>query len=47
MQSNFIEVTKTVVGPAPNGTDVKMVNEIEVHLTEKFVQVGDTGKFAA
>ena len=40
VQSNFVSATKTVVGPASNGTDVEMVKEIEVHLTEKFVQVG-------
>ena len=39
MQSNFIEVTKTIIGPGLNGTDVKMVKEIEVHVTDKFVQV--------
>ena len=39
VQSNFVSVTKHLVGPSSNGTEVKMVKEIEFHVTEKFVQV--------
>ena len=39
VQSNFVSVTKHLVGPSSNGTDAKMVKEIEFHVTEKFVQV--------
>ena len=39
VQSNFVGVTKTIDGPSLNDTNVTMVKEIEVHLTEKFVQV--------
>ena len=39
VQSNFGSVTKHLVGPSSNGTEVKMVKEIEFHVTEKFVQV--------
>ena len=37
-QSRFIRAGKVVEGPAFNGTVVKMVKELEYHVSQNFVQ---------
>jgi hypothetical protein len=37
-QSRFIRASKTVEGPATNGSNVLMVKELEYHISHKFAQ---------